>query len=56
MFTSVKEHGTQLYSFNGVHAYLNDDKDKCNLMRLQQRTFTSTDNFNFFTHKKERSI
>lgn len=34
MFTSVKEHGTQLYSFNGVHTYLNDDKDKCKIDEL----------------------
>lgn len=35
MFASIKkEKNTQLYSFNGVHAYLNDDKDKCKLDEL----------------------
>ena len=58
--------GIEKYILLGNHEYDKvsgddiDDKDKCNLMRLQQRTFTSTDNFNFFTDvitkKSEKSL
>jgi hypothetical protein len=46
--------GINKYILLGNHEYdkvtgLEEDDNKCNLMRLQQRTFTSTDNFNFFT-------
>ena len=46
--------GINKYILLGNHEYdkvtgLEGDDNKCNLMKLQQRTFTSTDNFNFFT-------